>query len=254
MSAVTPAFPDMRAALGVSAGSAGWLITAYSLPGIALTPLVGILADRRGRKGTLFGSLVLYGLAGGGCALAPGFGLLLALRFLQGIGGAALFSLSVTIISDLYQGPWRARALALDAGAVGLGAAVFPAIGGSLALLGWRLPFATAFLAVPLALALLWRLDVPEPRPSGSLRGYLLDVRRHLANRTVRGNLLITVLINFVLVGAFFGYLPHVLEAGFGASALVIGVIMAMRALSFFGTSTLLDRLGWLAGPRVRVE
>ena len=49
-SSVTPAFPAIVRELGVSTGQVGLLITVFTLPGIAMTPLLGILSDRYGRK------------------------------------------------------------------------------------------------------------------------------------------------------------------------------------------------------------
>lgn len=243
LSAITPAFPAVQAALQIPAAATGLLITVYTLPGIILAPLLGVIADRVSRKRVLVFSLLLYGLAGGACAFAPDFALLLGLRFVQGIGDSILFALSVAIISDHYGGARRTRALAFNSVAVGLGAAIFPVIGGLLVEVSWRLPFALAFLTVPLALLLLRRFDIPDLKRQLDLRGYLHDLLAQLQQRAVRGNLLVTVLVSILLVGAVFGYLPQTLEARFGVSALLIGVIFAARALSVAGISLVIDRL-----------
>jgi len=65
----------------------GLLITAFTLPGIILVPIMGILADKFGRKKILVPSLMLFGIAGGSCFFFKNFSILLLLRFLQGIGG-----------------------------------------------------------------------------------------------------------------------------------------------------------------------
>ncbi len=81
VSSVTPAFPRIVQELGVSSGQLGLLITVFTLPGIVLTPVLGVLSDRYGRKKLLVPALLLFGVAGGACALARSFELLLALRF-----------------------------------------------------------------------------------------------------------------------------------------------------------------------------
>jgi MFS family permease len=50
VSSVTPAFPRIVQELGVSSGQVGLLITVFTLPGIVLTPVLGVLSDRHGRK------------------------------------------------------------------------------------------------------------------------------------------------------------------------------------------------------------
>ena len=86
VSSVTSAFLRIVQELGVSSGQVGLLITVFTLPGIVLTPVLGVLSDRYGRKKILVPALLLFGVAGGTCALARSFELLLVLRFFQGMG------------------------------------------------------------------------------------------------------------------------------------------------------------------------
>ncbi len=243
LSAVTPAFPAVRAALGITASSVGLLITSYSLPAILLAPALGIVADRLGRKRVLGWALLLFGLAGGACAFAPGFYVLLALRFVQGVFGSVLFSLGVAIISAIYQGDRRTRALALDSGAGGLGQAVFPVLGGLLAPFSWRYPFALAFLAIPLALVFMWRLELPETAEKVPLKQSLVDLWQQLQRQIVRADVVISFLLGVVVVGAFYTFLPITLDSRFGASALLIGVLFAARAMGVAAVSLLLNDL-----------
>ncbi len=64
-SSVTPAFPEVAQELGVSRGQVGLLITVFTLPGVFLTPVLGALSDRFGRRKILIPSLLLFGIAGG---------------------------------------------------------------------------------------------------------------------------------------------------------------------------------------------
>jgi MFS family permease len=72
-SSITPAFPTIVRELGVSSGQVGLLITVFTLPGILMTPLLGVLSDRYGRKKILVPALLLFGIAGGACAFARDF-------------------------------------------------------------------------------------------------------------------------------------------------------------------------------------
>jgi MFS family permease len=177
---VAPAFPDIGRAFHVSSDSVSLLTTAFALPSVFLTPILGILADHWGRKRVLFPSLMLFGLAGGACALARDFELLLALRFLHGIGAASLSMLNITLAADLYEGRVRTTAMRYNAMVRGGGAALFPLLGGVLAALGWYYPFTLALLAIPIALLVLLRLRNPEPSGSQTLGAYLLMVRSFL--------------------------------------------------------------------------
>ena len=78
-SSITPAFPTIVRELGVSSGQVGLLITVFTLPGIVMTPLLGVLSDRYGRKKILVPALLLFAIAGGACAFARDFNVLLAL-------------------------------------------------------------------------------------------------------------------------------------------------------------------------------
>lgn len=80
VSSITPALPEIRDAFGVTSAQVGLLITVFTLPGIALTPVLGVLSDRHGRRKILVPALLLFGLAGGICAFARSFELLLALN------------------------------------------------------------------------------------------------------------------------------------------------------------------------------
>ena len=80
------------------------------MPGVFLTPVADVLSDKFGRKTVLIPSLLLFVVAGGACALASDFELLLGLRVLQGVG-AALGATNVTLIRELFVGRERTAAL-----------------------------------------------------------------------------------------------------------------------------------------------
>jgi ACDE family multidrug resistance protein len=122
--------------VGVSSGQVGLLITIFTLPGIVMTPVLGVLSDRYGRKKILVPALLLFGLAGGACAFASSFDILLALRFFQGMGAAALGTLNVTVIGDIYEDRERASALGYNSSVLSVETASYPAIGGLLATFG----------------------------------------------------------------------------------------------------------------------
>lgn len=109
VASITPAFPIIIRELGVSSLGIGLLITVFTFPGVVLSPVIGLFADRYGRKRILVPPIFLFGIAGGACAFARDFNVLLMLRFFQGIGAASLGALNVTLIGDLYSGRERER-------------------------------------------------------------------------------------------------------------------------------------------------
>ena len=128
VSSVTTAFPRIVQELGVSSGQVGLLITVFTLPRIVLTPVLGVLSDRHGRKEILVPALLLFGVAGVACALARSFDFLLVLRFFRGMGAAALGTLNVTVIANIYGGRERSAALGYKSSVLSVGTTNYPAI------------------------------------------------------------------------------------------------------------------------------
>jgi ACDE family multidrug resistance protein len=242
-SSVSPAFPKVVAELGVSTGQVGLLITVFTLPGVILTPVAGVLSDKFGRKTVLIPSLLLFGVAGGACALARDFELLLGLRVLQGVGAAALGATNVTLIGDLFAGRERTAALGYNSSVLSTGTASYPAIGGALAAFGWYYPFALPLLAIPIAFLVLFSLHNPEPHNEQGLKEYARSIWSAVKDRTVAG-LFAGSLVTFILLfGPLIVYLPILMDQAFGVSPLVIGVVVASTSLTTALASTQIGNL-----------
>jgi MFS transporter, ACDE family, multidrug resistance protein len=239
---ITPAFPTVIEAWRIPPHSVGLLITAFTLPGVILTPILGVVADRFGRKRVLVPSLMLFGLAGVACGFAPSYAALIALRLVQGIGAAALGSLNVTIIGDLYSGRERGAAMGYNASVLSIGTGSFPAVGGALAMLGWRYPFFLSLTGVVVGLIVLFRLRNPEPRNAQTLGDYLRAIARSF-DRRVAGLFLASTATFIVLYGAYLTYFPLLVRERFGGSSIVIGGLMSAMSLVTAATSSQLGRL-----------
>lgn len=239
---ITPAFPSVIEELNISPQDVGLLISVFTFPGILLTFVLGVLADRIGRKKILIPSLMLFGIAGGACALARDFNLLLILRFFQGIGAAPLLSLSITIIGDLYSGRERTTAMGYDVSALNISAASFPSIGGALALLGWYYPFFLPIIAIPVGLLALFSLRIPEPKKETSLQEYLSDAWQSIKNRQVVGLFVVSTATFIILFGSYLTYFPLIGDS-LGASPFIIGLIMSSRSLAAAFTSLQLGKI-----------
>lgn len=245
VSGVAPAFPAVAEALSVPPESTGLLITAFTLPGILLAPFLGILADRWGRKQVILPALVLFALAGAACAWAEDLRTLLALRFLQGLGGASLGSLSAIVVGDLFQGREQVKAMGYNAATLSLGSTVLPSLGGALALWSWRAPLALPLLALLVAAAVAWRLDA-LPTPTGKpFRAYLREAAGAMGARPLPGLYFSSLVTFIVLYGAYTVFIPILLHQRFEWSPLAIGLTLSGGS---FTTAVTAITLGFLAG------
>jgi ACDE family multidrug resistance protein len=243
VTAISPAFPQIVRDLGISEVQVGLLITAFTMPGVVLSPFLGVIADRYGRRRILVPSLFIFAIVGTACALVRDFNTLLALRAVQGIGGAALGSINVTIIADMYEGRHRARAIGLNGSVVSVGTAAWPTVGGALALLGWYYPFALCILALPIGILALTLLRNPEPEKSGSLRDYLGGTWRCLWDIRVIALFAAGVTTVTIIFGAYMTYFILYLGQSFGASSFIIGIFMAITSVFI---ATVSAQLGWI--------
>ena len=208
IASVTPPFPEAAQAFGVSRGQVGLLIMVFSVPGVLLTFVAGALSDGYGCRKVVVPSLFLFGVAGVACALAPNFGSLLALRTLQGVGAAGLTAPNFAIIGDLYVGRERTAAFGYNSSILNLGTASYPAIGGVLAMLGWRYPFVLPLLAIPIGFLVLYSLRKADPHNTETLKEHLGVALKRLGNKRDLG-LFVGSLVSFiVLFGALQTYLP----------------------------------------------
>src|SRR3954452_7671150 len=150
--------------LGASQTDLEWSVNSYTLVFAGLLFTAGVLGDRIGRKRMLIIGLVLFGLASLASAYAMSPTQLIWARALMGIGAAAIMPSTLSIISNVFDPRERARAIGVWAGAVGLGVAIGPVVGGLLLENFW---WGSVFLInVPLivggVVAVLWL--VPESR------------------------------------------------------------------------------------------
>ncbi len=243
-SSITPAFPRIAEAFGISPEQTGLLITVYYVPGIALTPVLGFLADRYGRKPVLVPSLFVFGVAGGACALASTFEALLVLRFVQGVGAASLGALNLTIIGDLFDGQRRTEAMGYNASVLSVGTAAYPTIGGAMALLGWYFPFYLPLVAIPTGLLVIGRLESSAPEVDQDLREYLGAFLEVVNQTRVLAVFALTLVTFAVLFGPYLTYFPILMDGTFEVSSFGIGLVMSSVSIASGVTAA---RLGALA-------
>lgn len=226
---VSPIVSTLSAPFGVSDARAGQLVTAFVAPSILLVPLMGVLADRIGRKPVVVGGLVVFGVAGVSVGLTSSFGVALGLRAVQGLGYAAVIPIGTALIGDLYAGSREATAQGLRVASIQTTNFVSPALAGVLVLASWRFPFFLYGLAFAVAVA-AWS-ELPETDADAvELRPYVRDLLALLSD-TVIASVLLTFLVRFLLVFAFFAYVSVLLSRTVGAPTVVIGAVVSLFAL-----------------------
>jgi MFS transporter, DHA2 family, multidrug resistance protein len=126
------ALPTIATDLHASSSDLQWISDAYSLVLAAAILPAGLLGDRLGRKKVLLAALVLFGASSVACAYAAGTGELIAARAFLGIGAAAIFPLSLSVIPVLFSPGERQKAIALMASATFISFPIGPIVGGYL--------------------------------------------------------------------------------------------------------------------------
>lgn len=138
---------------------------ALTIPGLVMaivSPLVGFLADKFGRKKLLIFSTMAYGIVGLAPMFLDQFYLILISRVILGFFEAVVLTVSTTLIGDYYSPQLRQRYLALQVTAASTSAILFFTLGGYLGGISWRLAFIV--YAVPLIFAVLGQILLWEPR------------------------------------------------------------------------------------------
>jgi len=139
----------------LSAGVAGlqWVVNGYTLALAGLILIGGSLGDRLGRRTVYVTGVVVFASASIACATAPTIEVLVAARIVQGVGGALLTPGSLAILSAVFEGDDRGRAIGLWSGMSGITMAIGPLLGGWLVQhVDWRAIF---WINAPLAAAVV---------------------------------------------------------------------------------------------------
>jgi EmrB/QacA subfamily drug resistance transporter len=173
VSVVNVALPDIADDLGASFTALQWVFDVYSIALAALLLGAGALADRHGHRNVYVGGLLLFALSSLCSGLAPGTAELIVARGFQGVGAAAMFATTISLINASYDGRDRGIAFGVWGAVNGAAAAAGPIVGGLLTqTLSWRWIF---FINLPVSAAALALTLVVLPRTAGR-RGAPIDL------------------------------------------------------------------------------
>ena len=150
-SSITVALPAMAAQFHTDAVTLGWITSAYIVAAAVFIVPFGRYADIVGRRRIFLCGVLVFTIASLACAFSPTESILIAFRFLQGLGGAMIFATSVAIVTQVYGPGERGAALGITIATVYAGLSIGPFLGGILTdRFGWPAIF---LVNVPIGLA-----------------------------------------------------------------------------------------------------
>jgi EmrB/QacA subfamily drug resistance transporter len=151
---VNVALPDISRSLHASFTDLQWVVDAYSLSLAAFMLTTGSVADLLGRRAMFVAGLAVFSVASLLCGIAGSPTVLNLARALQGLGGAAMFSMSLALIAQEFHGRDRGTAFGIWGATIGGAVAVGPVIGGLITDgLGWEYIF---FVNLPIGAAAIF--------------------------------------------------------------------------------------------------
>ena len=220
--------------VGIGLAMIGLLIATYDFAEIIAKPIFGFLADKQGMKRTMLLGIVVFILASLlYLIISPEF--LLVVRFLQGLGAAALSTVSLALVGTYYKEN-RGRAYGVYNALKGAGYVVSPLVGGYLVV---QRGFATIFIASAAIGIVAFILSLFLPNP-GSGKADLNDDDDNFSLNSFfaifRDKELLpwyaVIVINMFFVGILFGFLPVRIHA-LGYSPFTTGLLISTVALSY---------------------
>lgn len=229
-----PALPSMAQDLH-SGDAPAQLTMSACMAGLAIGQVIaGVLSDRFGRRRPVLVGVGLFAVLSLGCALAPNMPVLIGLRLLQGMAGAAGIVVARAVVRDLVDGAAAARVFSLLMLVVGVAPVLAPVLGGQIArFASWRGQF-VALAVIGVAIFATASAGLPETLPVQRRRpgGLIATVRAFgpvLGDRTFAGYAAVQAL-SFAAMFTYIGQGSFVLQGGFGMSPQLYSAIFAANA------------------------
>ncbi|MFZ0625007.1 MAG: DHA2 family efflux MFS transporter permease subunit [Acidimicrobiia bacterium] len=212
------ALPTLVRELNATGSQLQWMVDAYVLVFAGLLLTMGALGDRFGRKLALNVGLVIFGAASIGAAFADSANMLIAARAMMGIGGALIMPSTLSIITNIFEGAERGRAIAAWAAVAGLGIIIGPVIGGWLLENFWwgsifLINVFIAIAAIVAGIGLVPESKDPDATPLDPMGAVL----------SVAG---LVTLVYAIIEAPSKGWTDGLVLGGFGLAAVLIGLFL----------------------------
>ena len=252
MGMLAPAVPLLATSFGVSVGLAAQVITAQMVGRMAAVMPAGVMVDTLGRKPSMVAGAGVLALGSIAAAFAPSFLLLMASRFIQGIGGSLWQIAREVAAMDLVRLDQRGRAMSAFFGMSQVGMAMGPVLGGVITdLMGFRalfLVYAAMAVAVLLVSLSVKETGVKRPRKKGSLFSF---PKLSELDPYYRTTFLILIFATFAMMirgTVMNSMLPLYVGTGLGYSATRIGslfgVVGLINAVMILPAGFISDKIG----------
>ncbi|WP_286171961.1 MULTISPECIES: MFS transporter [Gracilibacillus] len=241
-SMLIPVLPIIEKEIQISSFQSSLLITVYSVIAILLIPLAGYLSDKFGRKNILLPSLLITAIGGLVSALAAWkmadpFYVILAGRFLQGMGAAGAFPVVIPTVGDMFEDETEVSAgLGIIETSNTFGKVLSPIIGSFLAVFIWFLPFVFIPIFSAIAIVMVWfLLDAPkraDDKKKQSFKEFLQCIRQVFRDngRWLIGTFVIGA-INMFILFAFLFHFSSLLEKQYQLAGVLKGLVLAIPLL-----------------------
>ncbi len=241
LSFIMPILPDIERAFNISPTSATMLISVYTLPGLIVSLLCGILAEKIGRKYIVFIGIICFTFGGLLCSEAQSFKELLLYRALQGIGGGVSAAMYATLIADRYTGLKLTKMMGRASFVIGVNTALLPLIGGYLGEISWNSPFYISFFGLIL-LSLFPFIDFKGKNADFNFKEYLVNTQSALKNIKIL-ELFLLIFLAFMVYYGLISYFPTIMSANFSLTSSKIGIFLFITAIGASFSSFILAYL-----------
>jgi MFS family permease len=244
---VSPVMDSLIGPFDTTSETIGLMTSTFIAPAIVVIPLLGLLADRYGRKGILVMSLVCFGAGGTAIAFTTDFRIVLALRLLQGVGYAGINPIIITSIGDRYGAGEEETAQGLRFMTAGLSGAVIPLVGGGLAALAWQYPFLVYAAAFPIAAGVMLWFSEPTGAAAGGVdgAGYLPRMFGLCRQRRVASILAARSLMGSIFI-AFVTYNSLIVIRSLDGTVVEAGIVIATLYFTLATTASQAGRISAL--------
>ena len=220
-SIVNVALNYMSGNLGSTLEDTAWVITSYAIANVIIIPMTSFLTNTLGRRNYYIGSIILFVFCSLMCGQASNIWVLVFFRFLQGLGGGALLSVSAAVVYEMFPKEKLGTASALFGIGIFIGPTIGPTLGG--------------FITENYSWPWIFYINVPIGIAAAISCYFLLP---EAPNRNMNGKSKIDWL-GIILLTIGIGSLQTVLERGqtddwFSAGYIIVLTVTAIIALTVF--------------------
>jgi DHA1 family bicyclomycin/chloramphenicol resistance-like MFS transporter len=232
--AYLPAMPQVRQTLGTTASLTQLTMTAFIIGSAAGMLLLGPVSDGLGRRKVILAAAATFAASSLVCAISPSIGILIVVRFVQGVAAGGGAAVGLAVVSDRYEGSAAARTLGTLISINLLAPVIAPVIGAGILTFGdWRTVFAF-LIAAGVLMTVAARAGIPETLPParrqpGGLRSAIERMGNLLGDRAF----VVPVFVQCLATAGFFTYIggsSFVLQTQLGISEQLYALVFATNA------------------------